>query len=113
MAKARIYEIARDLGIESKDALGKAQELGLDVKTASSGLEASDAAVLKAALAADAPVVAEAPADTVTEPEAAPEPAIEAAPVEVEAESVEPEPAEAAPEPEPPEAAGGRREGRR
>lgn len=101
MAKARIYEIARDLGIESKDALAKAQELGLDVKTASSGLEASDAAVLKAALAADAPAVVEAPAEKPTEPEAASETAIEAAPIEaesVEAQSVEPELAEPTPD---------------
>ncbi len=43
MAKERIYEIARRLGRESKEVLERAQELGLDVKTASSGLTEEDA----------------------------------------------------------------------
>ncbi len=55
MAKARIYEIARDLGLDSKDVLAKAEELGLAVKTASSGLEASDTVLLKAALVPASP----------------------------------------------------------
>lgn len=45
VAKVRVYELARDLGQESKDVLARAQELGLDVKTASSGLD-EDAADL-------------------------------------------------------------------
>ena len=31
MSKTRIYELARTLGLESKDVLARAQELGLDV----------------------------------------------------------------------------------
>lgn len=91
MAKARIYEISRDLGLESKDVLAKAIELGMAVKTASSGIEASDAAILKAALAGEGT-----PA-TADVPEAAPAPEVEAAPEPVAA-TPEPEPE---PEPEP------------
>ncbi|MCB1245632.1 MAG: translation initiation factor IF-2 N-terminal domain-containing protein, partial [Acidimicrobiia bacterium] len=39
MAKVRVYELARELGEESKEVLARAQELGIDVKTASSGLD--------------------------------------------------------------------------
>ena len=46
MAKQRIYELARVLDLESKDVLARAQELGFDVKTASSGLEEDDAAIV-------------------------------------------------------------------
>lgn len=45
MAKTRVYELARDLGLESKDVLARVQELGIDAKTASSGLD-EDAAEL-------------------------------------------------------------------
>ncbi|MBU1226463.1 MAG: translation initiation factor IF-2 N-terminal domain-containing protein, partial [Actinobacteria bacterium] len=34
----RIYELARDLGLESKGVLARALELGIEAKTASSGL---------------------------------------------------------------------------
>ena len=34
----RVYELARELGIDSKEVLAHAKELGIDVKTASSGL---------------------------------------------------------------------------
>ncbi|MFQ5947996.1 MAG: translation initiation factor IF-2 N-terminal domain-containing protein, partial [Acidimicrobiia bacterium] len=39
MAKIRVYELARDLGVESKDLLERAQQLGIQVTTASSGLD--------------------------------------------------------------------------
>jgi len=39
VAKQRVYELARELGRESKDVLARAQELGIEVKTASSGLD--------------------------------------------------------------------------
>ena len=39
MSRTRIYELARDLGMESKDVLARAHELGLDAKTASSSLD--------------------------------------------------------------------------
>ena len=47
MAKVRVYELARDLGLESKDVLERAQELGLEVKTASSGLDEDGVALVR------------------------------------------------------------------
>jgi translation initiation factor IF-2 len=47
VAKTRIYELARQLGLESKDVLTRAQELGFEVKTASSGLEEDDAQLVR------------------------------------------------------------------
>ena len=47
MAKQRVYELARDLGLESKDVLARAQELGIAVKTASSGLDEDAAALVR------------------------------------------------------------------
>ncbi|MEX1006134.1 MAG: translation initiation factor IF-2 [Acidimicrobiia bacterium] len=49
MAKVRIYEIARDLDLESKEVLEKALELGFDVKTASSSVEEGDVDLIKLA----------------------------------------------------------------
>ena len=46
MAKTRVYELARDLGLESKDVLERAQELGIEVKTASSGLDEDGVALV-------------------------------------------------------------------
>jgi translation initiation factor IF-2 len=85
VAKVRIYEIARDLDLESKDVLEKAVELGLAVKTASSGVEEADADLIRLAL----------DGTTATEPEGEAEP--EAAPDRDVAPEVEPE---AAPESE-------------
>ena len=47
MAKQRVYELARDLGLESKEVLARAQELGIEVKTASSGLDEDAAALVR------------------------------------------------------------------
>ena len=86
MAKVRIYEIARDLDLESKDVLEKALELGFDVKTASSSVEEAEVGRLKGVF------------DTATaEPVPAPEPAPQAAA----SEAAEPEPEAAGHEPEP------------
>ncbi len=77
MAKTRVYELARDLGVESKDVLEQAQELGLEVKTASSGLDDSEVELVTLALAGES----EEP--TAEEPEApAAEPPVEEAPRE-------------------------------
>jgi translation initiation factor IF-2 len=46
LAKQRIYELARTLGLESKEVLTRAQELGIAAKTASSGLEEDEAALV-------------------------------------------------------------------
>ncbi len=51
MARQRIYELARALDLESKDVLTRAQELGFAVKTASSGLEEDEAALLSKSFA--------------------------------------------------------------
>ena len=51
----RVYELARDLGVDSKLVLEQAQTLGLDVKTASSGLDDESAELLRLAMAGDEP----------------------------------------------------------
>jgi translation initiation factor IF-2 len=79
----RVYELARDLGVDSKDLLQQAQDLGIEVKTASSGLDDESAELLRLAVAGDAAEVTEeaepeveaeeAVAATEPEPEAEPE----------------------------------------
>ncbi len=54
----RVYELARDLGLDSKVVLEQAQALGLDVKTASSGLDDESAELLRLAIAGDEPEAA-------------------------------------------------------
>lgn len=74
MAKKRLYEIARELDLESREVLERALELGLEVKTASSGLEEDDAALLALSFqdaskeAAPAPVEVEEVATVEPEP---------------------------------------------
>jgi translation initiation factor IF-2 len=63
----RVYELARDLGVDSKDLLQQAQDLGIEVKTASSGLDEESAELLRLAIAGDEP---EAEEVTEAEPEA-------------------------------------------
>ncbi len=53
MAKPRVHEIAAELGIDSKTALAKLEEMGEYVKGPSSSVEPPVARKLKAALAAD------------------------------------------------------------
>ena len=43
MSKKRLYEIAKELGKESKEVVARAKELGLDVKSHSSSVEAAAA----------------------------------------------------------------------
>jgi translation initiation factor IF-2 len=47
VSKTRIYELARELGLESKEVLARAQELGLEVKTASSGLDEDETGLVR------------------------------------------------------------------
>ncbi len=47
MAKVKIHEVAKKIGVNSKDVLEKALELGLDVKTHMSSIEESDAKKLE------------------------------------------------------------------
>ncbi|GIU92439.1 MAG: hypothetical protein KatS3mg011_1345 [Acidimicrobiia bacterium] len=49
MARVRIYELARELGVESKDVLAEARELGLEVKTASSSVDEAEADLIRLA----------------------------------------------------------------
>ena len=90
MAKVRVYELARDLGQDSKDVLERARELGIEVKTASSGLDEDSADLVRtsfgeakgttAAPEETAEPVAAPPTAAATaepEPEPAPEPAVD------------------------------------
>jgi translation initiation factor IF-2 len=66
----RVYELARELGVDSKEVLAQAEELGLELKTASSGLDDEGAELLRLAFAPEE----EPPVDAV-QPEEAEEPA--------------------------------------
>ncbi len=82
MAKQRVYELARDLGLESKDVLTRAQELGIEVKTASSGLDEDAVALVRlsyddTAVAAEEAAPAEVDAEVEVESEAEAEVAAE------------------------------------
>ena len=55
MANQRVYELARDLDLESKDLLERAHDLGIEVKTASSGLEEDAVALLRLSYEEEAP----------------------------------------------------------
>ena len=48
MSKKRLYEIAKELGKESKEVVARAKELGLDVKSHSSSVEEAVAAKIAA-----------------------------------------------------------------
>ena len=60
MSKVRVHELARELGVTSKDVLAKLQEIGEFVKSASSTVEAPVIRKLREAM----PVAAVAPADS-------------------------------------------------
>ncbi len=86
----RVYELARELDLESKEVLARAQELGLEVTTASSGLDEESAELLRLSYAEAAPEAAppaEAPPAPEIAEEAPPEKEEEAA-----VEEAEPEP---------------------
>ena len=55
MTKKRIYEIAKDLGIDNKDVVKKAKDLGFDVKNHMSSLEDSQVNQLKGSFSNPAP----------------------------------------------------------
>ena len=48
MSKKRLYEIAKELGKESKEVVARAKELGLDVKSHSSSVEEAAASKIVA-----------------------------------------------------------------
>jgi len=84
VAKIRIYELAKELDVESKTVLDRAVDLGIEVKTASSSLEDADADLVRLSFAEE-------------ESETAPEPVPEPAP---EPRSAEPQEPDAPQEPE-------------
>lgn len=55
MSKKRLYEIAKELGKESKEVVARAKELGLDVKSHSSSVEEDVAAKIAASFKPAAP----------------------------------------------------------
>lgn len=97
----RVYELARELGIESKEVLAQAEELGIDVKTASSGLDDESTELLRLAFSPEEEA-ATPPAESSQEPVEATEVVTAEEPVEAEA---EPETATAVAEPAPDEVA--------
>lgn len=80
MSKKRLYEIAKELGKESKEVVARAKELGLDVKSHSSSVEEAVAAKIVASFKpAPAPKVESklvAPKPVVTKEEAKPAAAV-------------------------------------
>jgi translation initiation factor IF-2 len=62
VSKVRVHELAKELGVSSKDVLAKLQELGEFVKSASSTVEAPVVRKLREAMPAAAPADAPAPA---------------------------------------------------
>src|SRR3954465_268753 len=60
--KARVHELAKELGVESKTVLAKLQELGEYVKSASSTVEAPVARRLRASFQAGSAAPSPAPA---------------------------------------------------
>ncbi len=97
----RVYELARELGIESKEVLAQAEELGIDVKTASSGLDDESTELLRLAFSPEEEAAAP-PAESSQEPAEATEVVTAEEPVEAEA---EPETDTAVAEPAPDEVA--------
>ena len=85
MSKVRLYEIAKELGKESKEVVARAKELGLDVKSHSSSVEADASERIKSSFTKKevAPqAAAEKPAAAQPSPQKTP--AKEAAPVKAE-----------------------------
>lgn len=62
MSKVRVYELAKELGIESKVAVAKLQEMGEFVRSASSTIEPPVVRKLREAFPAPAEGAAPAPA---------------------------------------------------
>ncbi|MFT4469914.1 translation initiation factor IF-2 [Arthrobacter sulfonylureivorans] len=99
MAKVRVHELAKELGITSKDAVSKLQELGEFVRSASSTIEAPVVKKLRDAFPAAAPKSEQAAPKAAPKPGA--KPAAKAAPEAPAATPATPAPAPAAPAPAP------------
>ena len=70
----RVYELARELGVDSKEVMAQAEELSIDVKTASSGLSPEDEELLRMAFSGDGAAATEEAEEAAPEAEAVPEP---------------------------------------
>ena len=79
MAKVRVYELAKELDIDSKDVLKKLNDLGEFVRSASSTVEPPVVKKLRDAMASDAPAAAKQEAAKPAGKPAAPKPAGKAA----------------------------------
>ena len=96
MSKKRLYEIAKEVGVESKVVVAKAQELGLSVKSHSSSVEEADANRITSSLKGGT-----AKAESKPAPKATPTPKEEkVAPKVVEAPASKPTPAKKSPKAE-------------
>ena len=85
MSKVRLYEIAKELGKESKEVVARAKELGFDVKSHSSSVEADAGERIKSSFMKKA-AAPQAPAEKSAAAQPSPKktPAKEAAPVKAE-----------------------------
>ncbi|WP_313817563.1 translation initiation factor IF-2 N-terminal domain-containing protein, partial [Citricoccus sp.] len=72
MAKVRVHELAKELGISSKEALNKLQDMGEFVRSASSTIEPPVVKKLRSAYADAAPKTPSKPAVPAAEKPAAP-----------------------------------------
>ncbi len=70
----RVYELARELGIDSKEVMAQAEELSIELKTASSGLSDEEVQLLRLAFAPDEEDAAQPSPEETSEVESAPEP---------------------------------------
>ena len=84
MSKVRLYEIAKELGQESKEVVARAKELGLDVKSHSSSVEADAGERIKSSFKKAAAPQAPAEKPVAAQPSPQKTPAKEAAPVKAE-----------------------------
>ncbi|MCY7024490.1 translation initiation factor IF-2 [Streptococcus sanguinis] len=84
MSKVRLYEIAKELGKESKEVVARAKELGLDVKSHSSSVEADAGERIKSSFKKAAAPQAPAEKPAAAQPSPQKNPAKEAAPVKAE-----------------------------
>ncbi|HVL65466.1 MAG TPA: translation initiation factor IF-2 [Actinomycetota bacterium] len=97
MAKPRVHEVAKELGLSSKEVLAHLEEIGHAVKSHSSTIDEELAARVKSELS-DGAAAAEAPSAVAT---AAPPEPVEEPAADEPAAAAEPEPVEEAPEAEP------------
>ena len=84
MSKVRLYEIAKELGKESKEVVARAKELGLDVKSHSSSVEADAGERIKSSFKKAAAPQATAEKPAAAQPSPQKTPAKEVAPVKAE-----------------------------